>query len=148
MRLPSHARSQIETILDDSLTRLKMVLAVVSRVIENDYLVVATVDRNGVVRANNTYALDGVYCSAVIASGAPLAMTECDGVPGLKRHPLYMPMCLEAYLGAPIFRDGAIWGTLNFTSPRIREMPFSQAEVAHAVERAAGVAAILNASGV
>lgn len=46
----------------------------------------------------------------------------------MKSHPVYQNMKLESYISAPIFKEGKIFGTLNFSSTKIRHFGFSEQE--------------------
>lgn len=58
-----------------------------------------------------------------------MAVTHTGADPALRGHPAYQAMKLEAHLATPIRVNGQIYGTLNFTSPEVRRIPFDDADV-------------------
>ena len=65
----------------------------------------------------------------VYEKAVTIALTEINGMPGLKHHPLYELLPLEAYISSPIIVEGSVWGTLNFSSMHIRMSPFNNNDV-------------------
>lgn len=114
-----------EALLDQGRDALAAETGIVSRIHDDLYTVVAVRARTNVFRHGDTFPLQETYCRDVFSRGELIALTEVDGTPGLQKHPLYMPMALEAYIAAPIMIDGSVWGTVNYTSMKIREQPFS-----------------------
>jgi GAF domain-containing protein len=115
-------------LLNEGAARLDMPIGIVSRVYNDLYQVVAINSASGPLVEGACFPIQATYCRDVIKSGKTLAITEIDGMPGMRRHPLYVKMPLEAYISAPIFHDGEPWGTVNFTSINIRA-PFSPEEI-------------------
>jgi len=78
-------------------------VSVVARVTDDDYEVLQAVSPGGVIRPGLTFAACETLCAQTVARATSLS--------------------LEAYIGAPIRVDGAVWGTLCFAgaqpSPRL-----------------------------
>jgi len=110
--------------------RLATDVGIVSRVFGNGYTIIAVQSKNNVFCAGDTFSLQETYCREVVITGQTVALTEVEDTPGLQRHPLYMPMMLEAYVAAPIFYQGFVWGTVNYTSMRVRAEHFSDDDIA------------------
>ncbi|MBQ0753287.1 MAG: GAF domain-containing protein [Gammaproteobacteria bacterium] len=127
-------RHWCEGLLQEGRDRLATDIGIVSCVVGSGYTIVAVKAKNKVFCAGDTFALQETYCREVVRTGQSVALTDVEDVPGLQRHPLYMPMMLEAYVAAPIFHQGKVWGTVNYTSMRVRTENFSDEEVAY-VER-------------
>ncbi len=116
------------SLLNKGATRLHMPVGIVSRVYNDVYQVVAINSASGPLVEGACFPIQATYCRDVIKSGKTIAITEIDGTQGMRLHPLYVKMPLEAYISAPIFHDGKPWGTVNFTSTKIRDQ-FSPEEI-------------------
>ncbi len=116
-------------LLDEGRQRLSMSMGIVSHIEGDQYEIVAVSSRTGVFVAGEVFPLMSTYCRAVYEQKITIALTELDGVRGLRRHPLYEHLPLEAYISAPIFHEGQVWGTLNFSCMEPRDQPFSDADI-------------------
>lgn len=132
-----------EALLNQGRVQLSMETGIVSYIEGAVYKVVAVQARLTVFRAGDLFRLSDTYCREVLRSRRSVALSEVDGVPGLQRHPLYMPMALEAYIAAPIVIGDSIWGTVNYTSMQVRQRPFSDDHIALVEEQAREIAAVL-----
>ena len=126
--LQKELRISCYELLDNGSKRLELPVGIVSHVYNNLYQVVAINLRQGDLIPGATFPVDQTYCRDVVEKDKTVAITEIDGVHGLQRHPLYVSMPLEAYIGAPIHHKGAVWGTINFSSPKCRNA-FSKDEI-------------------
>lgn len=104
-------------------------LGIVSHIHDGKYDIVMVDDASKVFQSGDTYELEATYCRDVYKLGKSIALTEIDGIRGLKRHPLYMDFALEAYISAPIFFNNSVWGTINFSSLILRKEKFSSRDV-------------------
>lgn len=117
-------------ILSTGLEALSLTLGVVSH-IENDlYKIVAVISENDVFVPGEVFRLHDTYCREVIEDCKTLALTKLNGKSGLCAHPLYTKIPLEAYIGTPIYKNGNVWGTLNFSSQKIKDHAFKDEEIA------------------
>ena len=127
------SRSELRTfcngILKEGLTILDLKLGIVSHIEGSNYLVVAVVP-DDVFKPDEVFNLTDTYCQAVVEQKKLVALTEFGDIRGLRKHPLYDGLPLESFISAPIMVDGAVWGTLNFSSMAIRDEDFSDEEVA------------------
>ncbi|MRR52194.1 MAG: PAS domain S-box protein, partial [Rhodocyclaceae bacterium] len=71
--------------------------------------------------------LGDTYCSRTIESPEPVGFTRASGS-AWERHPCWAATRLEAYFGARVMVDGAVWGTLSFASLTPVEQEFSRAD--------------------
>ena len=71
------------------------------------------------------FPLADTYCREVFESQEVLGFPKVGALSYMACHPVYVNMKLESYLSAPIFVDGNLFGTLNFSSTAIREHGFS-----------------------
>ena len=57
------------------------------------------------------------YCDITMAAGDVVAIDHMT-MSEYSSHPCYKAQRLEAYVGAPVVVDGAVYGALSFSSPR------------------------------
>ncbi|MDX9994951.1 MAG: GAF domain-containing protein [Rhodocyclaceae bacterium] len=134
-------------ILEEGRRRFDAMLGIVSRISGDTYEIFAVSSMTGIPETGDLYALDAVYCREVVRQRTTVAITQIDGVAGMRLHPLYDTIPCEFYISSPIFLEGRVWGTLNFTSLEKRDGPFSPEDIAFNESRAARIAAcILSAS--
>lgn len=92
------------------------------------YEVLACAAPEGVpVARGDVLLLRETYCSIAMEAGGVLAIDHMGTSPH-QGHPCYGAFGLEAYIGAPVYVDGEMFGTLNFSSPAPREAPFSDVD--------------------
>ncbi len=75
--------------------------------------------------ADQSFALADTYCAAVVQAHQTITYKQVGSDPTLKGHPVYQSLHLESYLGTPIWVNGEIYGTLNFSSTQIHSQDFS-----------------------
>jgi GAF domain-containing protein len=123
--------------------QLGLPLGIVSRVYNGSYQIIAINSAAGVLKEGAVFPIGQTYCREVVQTGQVVTLTEIDGVRGLKKHPLYIRMPLEAYISAPIFHDGVVWGTINFTSMQDRP-PFRATDIECVTQLADHIASYLD----
>ncbi|MDX1558152.1 MAG: GAF domain-containing protein [Marinobacter sp.] len=102
---------------------------IVSRVTEHVYTIHWHYTRQAEPIENGTsLPVDQTYCSLLLESGDKLLAIEHMADSGLSQHPCYANFGLEAYLAAPIWIDGEIFGTVNFSSRAPRDRSFTATE--------------------
>ena len=125
---PTALVKECHRLLSEGSMKLNMPVGVVSHIFNGTYQIVAINCGNLQMMDGSSFPLQETYCRDVYEEGHTLALTEIDGVKGMRRHPLYIKLPLEAYLSSPITLRDHIWGTVNFTSPKTRE-PFTDDEI-------------------
>ncbi|KMQ76721.1 GAF domain-containing protein [Marinobacter subterrani] len=81
----------------------------------------------GTLANGNTLPLERTYCSLMVQSGQVLAIDNMGQSP-YSSHPCYQAFGLESYLAAPVWIDGEIFGTINFSARNPRSRPFTATE--------------------
>ena len=127
--IDSELKSICKGVLDEGLDVLGLHLGLVSKIDEDSYLVVAVMPEHSVFQAGEAFDLRDTYCREVVEKRKTIAITELDNERGLCKHPLYSGLPLESYISSPIVVGGNVWGTLNFSSMKIRETDFSNDEI-------------------
>ncbi|VUD66700.1 Signal-transduction histidine kinase senX3 [Thalassocella blandensis] len=105
-----------------------METGIVSRIEGHDYTVMDVVSNSDTIKKGDVFPLVGTYCHEVFQSGSVLGFPHVGALEFMLDHPVYVNLKLEAYLSSPIEVDGALYGTLNFTSSSEREFGFSEHE--------------------
>ena len=142
--LPLAIRKQCESILREGCEKLGLSMGVVSHIYLDWYELAAVLCNTGVFVAGETFSLGETYCRDVVSSRKTLAITEFDGVQGMQRHPLYHVLALEAYISTPILTGDSVWGTLNFSSMRVRDREFSAEEISFVESSAEKISALIS----
>jgi transcriptional regulator with GAF, ATPase, and Fis domain len=132
-------------ILDEGLDIFDLHLGIVSKIDQSAYLVFVVMPEGSVFQAGEMFDLKNTYCRDVVSKKVTIALTEFDHVRGLCKHPLYSGLTLESYIGTPIIVNDKVWGTLNFSSMKIRENDFSSDEIILIEERAETIAEYIGA---
>jgi PAS domain S-box-containing protein len=120
---------------DDRLQRLLVVgcealaldVGIVARIEGDDYEVRAVHAPDAEMAAGDEFALGSTYCREVVAADAVQSFPDAAAA-GHEAHPAYQEFGLSAYIGVPLVVDGDRFGTLNFSSPDVRERSFSDFE--------------------
>ena len=130
-------------LLDEGVDQLDLSIGIVSHIYNGYYTIIAINSEVGDFVKDATFPLEKTYCREVFESGKTKAIAEIDGVPGLRLHPLYLELPLEAYLGAPIRHHGEVWGTVNFSASKVHK-PFTRQDKALVEGYARTIAGWLN----
>jgi len=78
--------------------------------------------------AGMTYVMDESICSLTIKSRNPVAISDLKN-PGLGfDHKSLRHAKVNAYIAAPIYVNGEVFGTVNFSSKRRRSRPFAETD--------------------
>lgn len=102
-------------------------VAILSEIAGDTYTVKNVYSENGGIEAGQSFPLGMTYCAYTVQQEDVVAVHEA-GNSLYKSHPCYQKFRLETYIGVPIKVDGRLYGTLNFSSPRKREKPFTLRE--------------------
>ncbi len=127
-------------VLDEGLELFDLNLGIVSKIDDNSYYIVAVMPEKSVFQAGESFDLKDTYCREVVDTRSVVALTQLENTPGLCKHPLYSGLPLESYISAPIMINDDVWGTLNFSSMKIREGEFSSQEIEVIKSRARSIA--------
>lgn len=118
---------RVERILELGRDHLGMDVGLVSSIDDGVYTVEYASGSDGEPAVGATFDLEETYCSLVVDADGPIGFHE-PGAAAVEAHPAYRGRGVEAYLGVPIRVDGALYGTVNFSSADRREEPFADAE--------------------
>lgn len=114
--------------LREAREKLGLEMGIVSHIVENKYHVMAIDATQHMIVPGEIFALEDTVCNAVIQEERFVSLTSYLSPEGLREHPVYEAMKLEAYVAAPIWVNQKIWGTVNFTSTITRPHAFTDDE--------------------
>lgn len=113
---------QMTRLLQAGLHHLQLEVAILSRIKDRTYTVEHFV--GGGLHAGQTFELGHTYCSITINYNHVLGIHHM-GISPHFRHPCYEAFQIETYIGTPVYHNGQLYGTVNFSSPTPRNEPFS-----------------------
>jgi PAS domain S-box-containing protein len=105
-------------------------IGIISRIEGDDYIVEYAISNDDEIQIGQgtTFPFEKTYCSIAFAQNDPVAiqyMAESE----YATHPCYREFGLESYIGSPIWVAGKKYGTINFSSPSKRPVPFSENDI-------------------
>ncbi len=101
---------------------------IISQIEEEVYTIRSVRSNIDALAANDCFDLADTYCAAVVHEHQTVAYSQVSHMVEMQGHPVYQTLRLESYLGTPIFVNGDIYGTLNFSSTTPRAAKFSRHE--------------------
>lgn len=104
--------------------------AIISSVLDGNYHVEICQSDLLAIHDGDNYNLADTYCYKVISTNQIVTYNNVSKLKQLTLHPAYTLMQLLSYIGCPIYKNGVIWGTLNFSSTDHRHKLFDEAEIA------------------
>ena len=96
---------------------------------DGDYEVLAVQPGDGGISTGDHFPLGDTYCSTVVSKQGSVALHHVGELEEMRSHPVYVGMQLESYIAVPLYVQGEIFGTLNFSDPVPRHEPFSIEEM-------------------
>jgi signal transduction histidine kinase len=120
--------SLIDEYLQTGLEIFQMEVGIVSRIEGDDYFICEAISPGNVFASGDVFPLRDTYCYEVFRSNQVIGFPHVGLLVEMKSHPVYLNMRLESYLSAPIYKEGKLFGTLNFTSTQVRKNGFSEHE--------------------
>ncbi len=125
----SQFKDRVDTLLTQGIADLSMTLAVLARIENNNYEIVAVQSNSGAYVPGEKYELGDSFSREVFESQQIVAEIGIEDATQTLRHPLYRSLPLENYLGAPISVHGQPWGCLDFSSMAQRDEEFSEQDL-------------------
>lgn len=120
---------QTRELLSMGCERFGLDIGILSHIEADRYQVVHQVSPKEVPLEDNIkFNLPETYCAVTIAANMPVGY-EHVGKSDLNNHPAYAAFQLESYFGIPVVVNGAVYGTLNFSSPFPSKRKFSEIDI-------------------
>lgn len=101
--------------------------AIVSDIRAQQYRVLAHVSPAGTLEDDQCFSLGNTYCDITLQRGEVVAITEMK-YSEHQHHPCYRQFELEAYIGAPVYVGGRVFGTVNFSGSAPYERAFDDGD--------------------
>ncbi|MEM9955214.1 MAG: GAF domain-containing protein, partial [Chloroflexota bacterium] len=128
-----------EQLIDAGLKKLNLELGIISHIIGDKYTIIYS---NNSELIGKEFNLGVTYCQITMSmvSNTVVAI-ENFAVTEHFRHPAYKEFKLETYIASPIISDRKRLGTINFTMPERRLMPFSayEKDLVYSLSKDAGI---------
>lgn len=102
-------------------------IAIVSQINAERYVVRHVCSDNGLPAVGSEFTLGETYCCHTLAENAATGFYHA-GTSKIKNHPCYKAFGIESYIGTPVYVEGELYGTLNFSSEIPRDKPFSSSD--------------------
>lgn len=119
---------QLQESLSLTKTLLGLDIAIISQIEEDVYTVEYFDAPEGALTQKQMFNLGDTYCSIVLQANTIITINHMERSPH-RQHPCYNIFHLESYIGIPVYVQGKQYGTLNFSSPKPRQTPFTQADI-------------------
>ena len=119
--------AQVQEALGLTTRLLGLETGILSRVEGATYTVEACYAPGADLQPGQAFPLGETYCSITLEADEVVAISHMKDSPH-HRHPCYEKLELEAYIGVPVRVRGRAYGTLNFSSARPKEPPFTAAD--------------------
>ncbi|MEM9542666.1 MAG: adenylate/guanylate cyclase domain-containing protein [Cyanobacteria bacterium P01_E01_bin.42] len=101
---------------------------IISRIEGNVYKIQALRSPWDFFKQDGELSVQDTYCSETIKNRQTLAYHDVAQIPELTEHSCYKDTNLRSYLGTPIWVNGEIYGTFNFSSQETRVQKFEAQE--------------------
>ncbi|MBE9609938.1 response regulator [Chitinilyticum piscinae] len=102
--------------------------AIISQIRDERYRILVQYSREHQLQDGMEFDLGKTYCSLTLVANDVVAITQM-GNSEYAQHPCYTEFGLECYVGAPLLVAGQRFGTLNFSSPLSRAVPFDAVDI-------------------
>ena len=103
--------------------------AIISCITGQVYEVLAVASKLSTLRPGDQFETRNTYCNQVMTYQRTVTYAQVGTDKAMVLHPVYTAMQLEAYVGEPLFKDGVIVGTLNFSAFLPKKPDFSLTEL-------------------
>jgi len=127
-----HNNNNFESLFEDYLTVgceiFNLSTGIISEVEKQTYKISAVHSNLGLEKGLE-FDLENTYCAEIIRKQKTITYQNVGNDATLCHHPVYREFNLESYIGSPIFVENKIYGTLNFSSPEIREEGWKDYEI-------------------
>lgn len=118
---------KLDLTLAVSAKTLNMGLGIISRIKGNEYKILYFTPDSAPLEKGQIFDLGNTYCSITLQDQEVVAIDQMSTSP-FASHPCWDAMHLESYIGVPIYVQGEIYGTLNFSQPDVRGVEFTEGD--------------------
>lgn len=115
-----------ESILSRGIEILDMEIGIISKIKNDNYIISSILPTDIGFSIGDNFNLKDTYCQSVISSNSIISYENVGSDPIMNKHPIYISLSLESYIGAPIYIDNEIYGTISFSSKKRRKKHFDE----------------------
>ncbi len=121
---------QIQIALEKVCDYFQLPLGIISKINEENYEVIYfhSDDPNFAIEPGTVFPVGQTFCSIVIKTNNTLAISYVKNSK-YSSHPCYEAFKLESYISSPIYVNGKLFGTINFSSPSPKLDGFSKYDI-------------------
>jgi signal transduction histidine kinase len=124
--LSDNKSNHFERVLEVATELVEMDIGIISKINQDQYKIEGVHAFTAIeFSKGQEFNLGDTYCSITYENNRVIDLNQV-GTSKYKGHPCYVNTQLEAYIGVPIFVNGKIYGTLNFSSSSPRKVLFNQ----------------------
>ena len=120
--------STLRHALEIGVKHLHFEFGIVSRISDDIYRIIVQISPPDTLTDNQVFSLGSTYCSTTLARNDLLAIADAANSE-YAGHPCFKDFQLAAYIGMPVYVDGKVFGTLNFSSPHARSRDFDPSDL-------------------
>ncbi|WP_412971278.1 diguanylate cyclase [Glaciecola sp. MF2-115] len=121
---------QVIELIKMGLERFNLDIGILSNITGTDYEVLYCVVPDDVeLNVGDHFEFDSTYCQITCAAKGPVCIEHMGEDDELASHPAYSAFGLESYIGVPIYFEGEVFGTLNFSSPTPYPRKFKEFDI-------------------
>ena len=135
--------SKIKDILYEGRERFGLDIGIVSHIENKMYTGVQCVSKGKGISVGTEFELQDTYCSDVIRTGKTRFYKDVAEITEMLKHPCYLNTQLRSYVGTPVFNNGKIWGTLNYSSIYPHKLEYTDEEIQFLENQSATVSRLL-----
>ncbi|HPQ83913.1 MAG TPA: sensor domain-containing diguanylate cyclase [Actinomycetota bacterium] len=101
-------------------SRFPMGLWMVTRTVEDDWVVLQASDRSYGVTGGDHFRWSDSFCYRMVRGEGPNVAADSSSVPAYAQAPIGRDIPIAAYIGYPLLADGQLFGTLCAIDPQVR----------------------------
>ncbi|ELS00384.1 PAS domain S-box [Xenococcus sp. PCC 7305] len=106
-----------------------MSTGVIGQIKGKSYIVQAVRSQLECLEVGLESCLKDTYCTAVVQEKRTITYPRVGDIESMQNNPVYQNLQLESYIGTPIYVNGEIYGTLNFSSTQPKTDNFEIQEI-------------------
>lgn len=118
---------QIDELLKTGCQLFDEDIGIVSRIEDQKYIVAYVYSPDGGIQKGMEFELENTFCAITVQADGPRGIADVKKSEW-KNHPC-IRTGLESYIGIPIHVDSERYGTLNFSSARVKNRPFPDVDL-------------------
>lgn len=122
-------KEKLQLLLTLGSEQFGMPIAILSHIEGKEYYIHDSISVHPNFSPGVTKKLKQTFCSETILNGEPLVFESASKANKWRKHYSYKVDKIEAYMGVRIIVEGALYGTLSFSSTRPRDVPFRLADL-------------------